>query len=520
MSIDDSYAEKNNYRLYQQVLQISGNSIIRKKPTRRTKKSFLGCMHCKRKKIKCDETKPICKNCIKSKLECIWPPRQEKNKVDLNLKYTNDTGFKYSISNKNDLSQSQHYGSPLQFENNHMNSMCIELEDKLFYEKFIEKFVPSIAQPCDRDELTKLFISESSKSPTLLQVFVACGATIISFGNEMLKFTAHKKYLEALDVLLAEMKKGLIKGYENWFFIAIQVMQSISLRNKFIGANASRCVKHLEIANKILTKRQGVLNNEIRSYNKQEQDSQWIGLHSIILDKVFRENYVFNYTLAVFFGDYNSLKQYAPNPFQLFEGYRNITCPVNKSRWYGTRIWKASNIAFETAAKCSWLCRFKLPLSEEDVVDHKIMLMESEKNIQDLEEIESYTTAKENRIDITIAKLATRSSIILLKKFLYFDAMNASHFQSHIDEMIHDIDKPYNQDAILPGFALMIAASAAILQYQKAFLQPCLEKLVVQLNSNMVLQILNYIKGVWELYENGEAFELLFNTEIMNLICN
>ncbi|KAK8169637.1 hypothetical protein IWX90DRAFT_185402 [Phyllosticta citrichinensis] len=37
------------------------------------RKSRNGCGHCKRRKIKCDETKPVCRNCVKHAIQCDYP---------------------------------------------------------------------------------------------------------------------------------------------------------------------------------------------------------------------------------------------------------------------------------------------------------------------------------------------------------------------------------------------------------------------------------------------------------------
>ncbi|KAH8742420.1 hypothetical protein F5883DRAFT_442370, partial [Diaporthe sp. PMI_573] len=38
------------------------------------RKSRLGCLQCKRRKIKCDETRPACLNCIRREVSCAYTP--------------------------------------------------------------------------------------------------------------------------------------------------------------------------------------------------------------------------------------------------------------------------------------------------------------------------------------------------------------------------------------------------------------------------------------------------------------
>ncbi|KAI3621562.1 c6 transcription [Moniliophthora roreri] len=42
-------------------------------------KSKRGCLTCRKRRIKCDETKPVCRNCYRRNLECIQRPRNEDN---------------------------------------------------------------------------------------------------------------------------------------------------------------------------------------------------------------------------------------------------------------------------------------------------------------------------------------------------------------------------------------------------------------------------------------------------------
>jgi len=43
-------------------------------------RSKSGCLTCRRKKIKCDERKPVCQRCTHSQLDCTWPPAAPPSK--------------------------------------------------------------------------------------------------------------------------------------------------------------------------------------------------------------------------------------------------------------------------------------------------------------------------------------------------------------------------------------------------------------------------------------------------------
>ncbi|GFP54648.1 hypothetical protein ACSS6W_002482 [Trichoderma asperelloides] len=50
-------------------------------PKARIRRVQTGCLMCKRRKKKCDETKPRCGDCRRLCLECAWPPERPKDKL-------------------------------------------------------------------------------------------------------------------------------------------------------------------------------------------------------------------------------------------------------------------------------------------------------------------------------------------------------------------------------------------------------------------------------------------------------
>ncbi|EMG45583.1 hypothetical protein G210_4235 [Candida maltosa Xu316] len=43
------------------------------------KRSKSGCLTCRRRKKKCDESKPVCKDCSRLHRECVWPSDKDQN---------------------------------------------------------------------------------------------------------------------------------------------------------------------------------------------------------------------------------------------------------------------------------------------------------------------------------------------------------------------------------------------------------------------------------------------------------
>lgn len=66
----------------------------------------------------------------------------------------------------------------------------------------------------------------------------------------------------------------------------------------------------------------------------------------------------------------------------------------------------------------------------------------------------------------------------------------------------------------------MIAASTSTDTEDRIFFKKCLEDLLLRSKSKIIVQILNYLDGLWELYDGDEPFELMFDTKVLDQICN
>jgi hypothetical protein len=71
----NSNASSNTLCETQNNLVLSNQKSVRKRAFSRRSKT--GCLTCRERRIKCDETKPICKNCVKSKRCCNYQPAKE-----------------------------------------------------------------------------------------------------------------------------------------------------------------------------------------------------------------------------------------------------------------------------------------------------------------------------------------------------------------------------------------------------------------------------------------------------------
>lgn len=654
------------------------HEVISRKPIRRTKKSFGGCFSCKRRKIKCDETKSRCKNCSKADLECAWPAARVRptknvkvadpeskpkatgvanqnlktplpsdvgkasNTLDQTIggrenewgiawpKYFESQGHTSPGSNKqmpgqfhrdelfqpgrnvrpkvdafpissvrqrnylfireldsaddevqfmmqdnraeamsrllpvqspslptqschlhgplatdakNDAESPEHfaegpevqgvavsYGSrnpqdeqdliELPREDNKYGVIDYSLSriaspdsyiDSMFYANFVNRFLPTIAQPHFHHTLPQhsLVLSAASQSTMLTEIFIVCGASLVSFDNLLYREVAQEKYKVALLHFLRKMKQGVVHSSEDWFFVAVQVLQTLCLRDGFGGGNVTKCAAHFSPACKIIV--QKVLSRAHDNTSTKPQFSP--------LEKVLIENFIFNYSITIFFCDHTKLEALMPNPFDFF----SLTNPKLTQMSYedgSPQSSRMSVLAFQIAAKCSWLCRLRLPLNAADQRLHYELLQLADTILFSLNSVDF--SGQEIRVQntVSIAKVVLRSSIILLRKMLDMQGVRAHHLQQLVKEIAGDVAQPHNKDIIFPIWSLMIVASTSLDSSHKVFYKERLQKLIDISRSKIAIQVLNHLEGLWEIYSGDEPFELLFDTEVLDQVCN
>lgn len=619
-----------DFKEFQMVLELKADMKC-KKPRKSSKRSFLGCLNCKRKRIKCDETRGLCRNCVKSRLECVWPENSAKKKVKVsqnqgenidllrepntdflsrspgfspalnslelqkmsfylnqelsssreNIAYlSNFDGFvgpssKPSPSNKvpmdelfidinNNLlihqtpqnpPESDFFETlgrafvqasswidalnstkldPVEFKYDGLQSGNFEkslqakrimnpadylndfrfLEartelDRHFLTVFIQSFLPTLAQVIfqDREKCLELVLAAAKESVLLQEVFIACGASIIAFNHAEYRSIAQERYTKAINYYLAELKRGVIQGGEVWFFVAVQVLQILCLRDMFADSNATRCAAHFGAAYKIISLRLS-----------RDDDSISSPKPFLELEKIMMENFLFNYSITIFFCDHKELPELVPSPFVFFHLSRAKLVLI----FYDSmdRYKYRSMLAFQIAAKCSWLCRLKLPLDPDGKLLHMELIQLAETLLLSFENESNAYGHANARVTMSIAKVVLNTSIILILKMVDFETLRAKSLQHLVKAIRADIDQPHNKNTIFPIWSFMIAASTSTETEDRMFFKKCLEDLLLRSKSKIIVQILNYLDGLWELYDGDEPFELMFDTKVLDQICN
>ncbi|CUM63798.1 uncharacterized protein PRCAT00001382001 [Priceomyces carsonii] len=536
-----------DYKKYQKILQIkSGNKLVQKS-LKTSKRTFTGCLNCKRKKKKCDETKPICKSCSKRDLECTWPCLDKLHSKTTRCKNQaiQEKGDEISLVRTvekhpdsigggiNDRNGKTQPGISFNFNLDSFSSwipgVSLSKEDAQFYHTFVVRLVPSLPQPLTNFHISNndIYIPLAAMSETGREVIIAMGAVIMAFDNDFYSEVARRKYLRAIGSFLKRLKDGNFDGTEDWLFMEVQLLQTLCLRDKLQGFNATRCAQHLLVAKKIIEKRFLKLikedEHELVFYLQLLQNGERDFLKKIShliqfspIDGVLIENFIFNYAITILLCHKDQLEALVPDPFNFFTRF-NIpdSCEVDGSK----EIVDAYFFAFELASKCSWICRLKLPLDDENQGRCSSLLLRASFELSKTEKSHDLLTNDSKRRHLTIIELVLRTSIILLKKILDPIGIRATGFYDEINHLIEIIQRPYNQNLVLPCWSLLIAGSASSTALQRQFFKSELEVLVHSLSSNTVLLILNFLEAIWNSDFCDNAFEFIFYTEAMNLIC-
>ncbi|CUM67313.1 uncharacterized protein PRCAT00005006001 [Priceomyces carsonii] len=552
MSLNSSMESKENYRKYVLVLSLSQGKVENKRPHKQYKRSFLGCMRCKEKKIKCDELKPRCENCKKSRLTCIWPNRKSPKKKgnlevsprkrDATLSQLKSTWRPDLISIDSPLSTDikvETKGNFLQYifkdsYPSYISRIGLPDQESVFSSFFLNKFLPSMARHYFQETyyLSTLFLEKAKEVSILQELIYACGASMLAYEDHLYVNIARKRYKKAISLFIEKIKQGFIRGSEDWLLVAVQTLQVFSLRDRHIGPNTTQCASHFSATCAIVRRR--LINSLQKNY--QEQSIGTSGEICLVLEgkdsnvsvalspliEFMTENFIFNYSMTIFFRKHDSLKRDIPNPFEVFSLCKSkIISRKSENEIRRFSLYTASRFAFEIAAKCSWLLRLWLPLSCDHRIILQAMLEDAKENLDSLNIFAIQDIPTEYKKTISLAKIILIPSIILLKKMLLFEHLEAVDFQNDIDYLISEIDQPFNDDSILPVWSLMIAALTSVTSNRRQFFTSKIKMLSNRINSNIMLQIMNYLEGIWEIYqEENELFELLFDTKALDLVCS
>lgn len=381
--------------------------------------------------------------------------------------------------------------------NSHISG--ISESEQLFFRRFVSRFVPNIARVHFHGtySLEELFLEAATENMTLRDIFIACGAAFVA-GKSECSEQAMQTYEVAIDKFVEQMRVGHVVGFEDWFFVAVQVLQTLCLRDNFGTLNATRCAAHLGAASRIITMRMLELDREYSA-----------------LQKAMIENFVFNYSITIFYCDHTKLKELVPSPFDFFDSVQDLSCILPGDLPHAGHI---SMRAFEIAAKCSWLCRLLLPLTQQQVLIHQLLLDRAKSLIHHLD----YPTASPMTLAAAQTTAVARAMLCLLM-ILLTGMLDREAPLEQFDEMLTaytvDVNNVLYKNIVFPIWLLNIAACATEDPYKREIFVNRLDYLYRILNSRISMQVLAHLRGLWEIYTGREPFYLLFDTHAMDQVC-
>ncbi|PVH16704.1 uncharacterized protein CXQ87_005000 [Candidozyma duobushaemuli] len=465
------------YKEYQGVLQLKAHKIVSRKPTKSYKRSVKGCFSCKRRKIKCDETKGKCMNCVRRDLECQYPEMKSSETEEEQIQDI-------------DIGPSQ---LATLVPRNHLSIQI----DSIFLVQFAQRFLPTLAQPHFNHKVPtqSLVHSVAEKSDLLRQMSIACGASLVAFDDQAFRAVAQKRYVSALSLFIKTMKNGVL-GSEEWLFLAIQVLQTLSLRDPTMGCNATRCAVHLSAAYELFMK------NILQSHASVSS-----------LERAMIENFLFNYSLTIMFCDDAQIEKLIPSPFGLFSTHYQRFFELCQD-YEDPASSRLSITAFQIAAKASWSCRLRLPLADSDKLLHCELLQLAETCLLTSETLSAPTVQIFDTL--TVAKVVLHTSMILLRKMLD-PGLRASILQPSIDALVRLVGDS-NEYVVIPIWSSFIAASAATADSDRRFFIHTLQKLGTRSGSHLINRASSYLEGLWEIYGGDEPFGLLLDTRALTAV--
>lgn len=254
----------------------------------------------------------------------------------------------------------QEYSSPVTYESRlgyspltgaaSWNPGDYTVVDSQFLHAFINGFMPAVSpQFCHpRLQPRAVFLPHGQSEPLMQELFFACGAAFMGGNNPDLKAVAERKYHTVFNKFTRRLSQsnGVI---EEWMVVATLLF---TLRDKFTGTTLELPVAHLS---------QTI--NLIRTLRAQ------LGDYSITM-KFFVESFLFNYSVMLISGGKMIREMQLPSPFEIFDecrrafNYRPFRCAVP---FMNNPVFGAASLAFELAAKASWLVS-KCPLDKHDMV--------------------------------------------------------------------------------------------------------------------------------------------------------
>lgn len=446
--------------------------------------------------------------------------------------------------------------APLINFSKYVPNVTLSPENSKLYYHFLNDFMPSISPSHPPPKLTVCAQwSGIVDNPFLLEIFLSCGASYMSFKNPNFSSMAENRYRRALRMLSEVLEKGqdedentetsgqLTQSYgsksslsdQDWVFPAIL---TLLLRDRAIGASGSQLAKHLIFLNTLLMK---------RLHKKSAEKDFTI----TPLEKTIFDSSLFNYTNVIMCCSEQDLVQ-LPDPSS-FYGTINKFVSVNMYndsdfKWVLNPVTGSAIEEFQIMGKLIWLLRLHHCISNKSLPnyikneDFWNMVMPLKEQIELAKtKLKKLIGEWENtpggdkslRVNLSVSNIILSGCIILLEKIInpslpaYLDL-----FQDRVKGVFHDLLNYVTSDlhsSCLIHLSLFIVGCASVGDEQRAFLRNYLLQDSKTLNSVATTNILQVLQDSWDREnfeknlnlhdENYQSFDLLFDRSAIELLC-
>ncbi|CDK29700.1 unnamed protein product [Kuraishia capsulata CBS 1993] len=214
------------------------------------------------------------------------------------------------------------------------------------YHSFIHRFVPSITLPYAHSALKaySVAVPHVTNNSMVLDLFVACGALVMGFGNAATRDESLKYYRCCVMNLKTQINNQKINGTESWLLSALPILL---IFEKHRGTSVTKSMKHLH-----------GLYLMIKEREKQKMLTGGPKLGMVPDERSSLESFLYHYATGILFVSDEGLKKYLPRG--VFRHLlKSLITPIYRSEivWVNNPVLGGSIFLFEIVERISWFFR-------------------------------------------------------------------------------------------------------------------------------------------------------------------
>ncbi|AWU74410.1 uncharacterized protein C5L36_0A09970 [Pichia kudriavzevii] len=223
---------------------------------RKGKYSKLGCMECKRRKIKCDESKPVCWHCDRLSKTCVYPARQQKRDLpNVDLAKSLEELLMDQIGDFQETPASSSLEIPElaitprigKFD---IGQFSLDTESRKYLQLFYDEFTQVIFPFNVREEnvIREVILNHAINGGYLLSAVLACGA--LRSYHKSSSEADEKSYVGYLSKCMKLLSNRISKGLGDE--LESMILTTLLITSYNASSNVVKWRPHLEAAGRML----------------------------------------------------------------------------------------------------------------------------------------------------------------------------------------------------------------------------------------------------------------------------